>query len=64
MNGNATAASKVVKDNLGKYSDIKEKLVLQAYDSASVMSGHIDGVRALVRQDDIFATLFNLQLID
>ena len=44
MNRNATAISQVVKEKLCEYSDIKEKLNLQTYDGASVMSGHINGV--------------------
>ena len=55
MNGNAAAISKVVKDKLGQYSNIKDKLIMQTYDGASVMSGHINGVQAIVRQEYPFA---------
>ena len=55
MNRNAAAISQVVKDKLGQYSQIKDKLIMQTYDGASVMSGHINGVQALVRQEYPFA---------
>ena len=55
MNRNAAAISQVVKDKLGQYSHIKDKLIMQTYDGASVMSGHINGVQALVRQEYPFA---------
>ena len=55
MNRNAAAISQVVKDKLGQYSHIKDKLIMQTYDYASVMSGHINGVQALVRQEYPFA---------
>ena len=51
MNKNAAGISQVVKDKLGEYSNIKDKLIMQTYDGASVMSGHINGVQAIVRQD-------------
>ncbi|CAB3981169.1 zinc finger MYM-type 1-like [Paramuricea clavata] len=47
MNRNAAAISQVVKDKLGQYSNIKEKLIMQTHDGASVMSGHINGVQTL-----------------
>ena len=55
MNRNAAAISQVVKDKLGQYSNIKEKLIMQTYDGASVMSGHINGVQTLVRREYPFA---------
>ena len=55
MNRNAAAISQVVKDKLGQYSNIKDKLIMQTYDGASVMSGHINGVQAIVRQEYPFA---------
>ncbi|CAB3981985.1 zinc finger MYM-type 1-like [Paramuricea clavata] len=42
-------------DKLGQCSNIKEKLIMQTYDGASVMSGHINGVQTLVRQEYLFA---------
>ena len=55
MNRNAAALSQVVQDKLGEYSNIKDKLIMQTYDGASVMSGHINGVQAIVRQEYPFA---------
>ena len=55
MNRNAAAISQVVKDKLGQYSNVKDELIMQTYDGASVMSGHINGVQAIVRQEYPFA---------
>ena len=55
MNRNAAAISQLVKNKLGEYSNIKDKLIMQTYDGASVMSGHINGVQAIVRQEYPFA---------
>ena len=55
MNRNAAAISQVVKDKLGQHSNIKDKLIMQTYDGASLMSGHINGVQAIVRQEYPFA---------
>ncbi len=55
LNRNAAAISQVHKDKLGQYSNIKEKLIMQTYDVASVMSGHINGVQTLVHQQYPFA---------
>ncbi len=55
LNRNAAAISQVVKDKLGQYSNIEEKLIMETYDGASVMSGHINGVQTLVRQEYPFA---------
>ena len=52
---NAAAVSQVIKEQLSKHSRIKEKLVLQTYDGAAVMSGHINGVQVEVRQEYPFA---------
>jgi riboflavin synthase alpha subunit len=51
LNRNAAAISQVVKDKLGQYSNIEEKLIMQNVDGASVMSGHINGVQSLVHQE-------------
>ena len=48
MNRSAAAISLVVNDKLGQYSNIKDKLIMQTYEGASVMSGHINGVQAIV----------------
>ena len=55
MNRNAAAISQVVKDKLGEYSNIKDKLIMQMYDGTSVMSGHFNGVQAIVCQEYPFA---------
>ena len=44
----APAISSVVKQILRRYGDtLKDKLIMQTYDGASVMSGHISGVQRL-----------------
>ena len=53
LNRNAAAISQVLKDKLGQYSNIKEKLIMQ--NVASVMSDHINGVQTLVHQQYPFA---------
>ena len=46
----APAISSIVKDVFTHYGDsILNKLLVQTYDGASVMSGHISGVQTLVR---------------
>jgi hypothetical protein len=55
MNRNAAAIYQVVKDKLDQYSNVKEKLIMQTIDGASVMSGHINGVQTLVRREYPFA---------
>ena len=55
MNRNAAAISQVVKNKLGQYSNIKDKITMQTYDGASVMSGHVNSVQAIVRQEYPFA---------
>ena len=48
----APAISSVVKQILRRYGDtLKDKLIMQTYDGASVMSGHISGVQRLLRED-------------
>ncbi len=47
LNRNAAAISQVVKDKIGQYSNIEEKLIMQNVEGASVMSGHINGVQSL-----------------
>ena len=38
---------------------MQKKLVMQTYDGATVMSGHIGGVQTLLRQDYPFAYFFH-----
>ena len=56
----ASALTAVVKQILGKYGEpLKGKLIMQTYDGASVMSGHISGIQQLLRQDYPFAYFFH-----
>jgi hypothetical protein len=37
---------------LSRYGEsVKAKLIMQTYDGAAVMSGHLNGVQTLMRQD-------------
>ena len=48
----APTISAIIKNILTHSGDsIHRKLIMQTYDGASVMSGHISGVQALVRED-------------
>ena len=56
----APAISSVVEKVLKRYGDtLKDKLIMQTYDGASVMSGHISGVQHLLREDYPFAYFFH-----
>ena len=56
----APAICDVVKLILSKYGEtLKSKLVMQTYDGASVMAGHISGVQQLLRQDFPYAYFFH-----
>ena len=56
----APAITAIVKEILNRYGEsLKEKLVMQTYDGATVMSGHIGGVQTLLRQDYPFAFFFH-----
>ena len=58
VSADRTAAfiSRAVKSILEQHSDvINNKLIMQTYDGASVMSGHLNGVQALIRQVYPFA---------
>ena len=56
----APAITLIVNKILSKYGEsLKEKLIMQTYDGATVMSGHIAGVQALVRQEYPFAFFFH-----
>ena len=55
----ASTISCVVKQILSKYGEsLKEKLIIQTYDGASVMSGHISGVQRLLFEDYPYAYFF------
>ena len=61
----APAISSVVKQILRIYGDtLKDKLIMQTYDGASVMSGHISGVQRLLREDYPLLTFSIVLLID
>ena len=56
----APALSEVIKNVLSKYGDsLKSKLIMQTYDGAAVMSGHINGLQTLIRHDYPFAFFFH-----
>ena len=56
----APAITVIVKKVLSKYGDsLQNKLIMQTYDGATVMSGHIAGVQALVREEYPFAFFFH-----
>jgi hypothetical protein len=49
------AITQVIKDKLSQHYGIKENLIMQTYDGAAVISGHINGVQVQVRQEYPFA---------
>ena len=51
----ANAISTVIMGKLIQHENIKEKLIRQTYDGASVMSGHINGVQAQLQLEYPFA---------
>ncbi|XP_065070326.1 uncharacterized protein LOC135695262 [Rhopilema esculentum] len=56
----ASSISTIVKMLLHRYGEaLKNKLIMQTYDGASVMSGHISGVQTLVRDDYPYAYFFH-----
>ena len=56
----ALAISSIVQEVLTHYGDsILNKLIMQTYDGASIMSGHISGVQTLVREGYPFAYFFH-----
>ena len=58
--GRTAPAREVVKNVLSKYGDsLKFKLIMQTYDGAAVMSGHINGLQTLIRHDYPFAFFFH-----
>ena len=57
--------SGIVKAILSRYGDsLKDKLMMQTYDGAAVMSGHLNGLQTLIRQDYPYAFFSTVQLID
>ena len=57
----AETSSGIVKGILSRYGDsLKYKLIMQTYDGATVMSGHLNGLQALTRQDYPYAIFFSL----
>ena len=56
----APAINSIVKDGFTHYGDsILNKLIMQSYDGASIMSGHIYGVKTFIREAYPFAYLFH-----
>ena len=56
----AVAISYVVRSILSRYGEsLKEKLIMQTYDGASVMSGQIGGLQTLIHQEYPFAFFFH-----
>ena len=49
----------VIKGILDQHTGITNKLIMQTYDGASVMSGHISGVQTLMCQRYPFAYFVN-----
>ena len=45
----SAAMSELVTNKLSTHSNIKNKLVIQTYDSAAVMSGHVGSIQIRVR---------------
>jgi len=57
----APAISAIIRDIITHFGDsVHHKLIMQAYDGASVMFGHISGVQTLVREDYPFAYFFTV----
>ncbi|XP_065060454.1 zinc finger MYM-type protein 1-like [Rhopilema esculentum] len=60
----APAITAIVKNILSKYGEsLKEKIVMQTYHGATVMSWHIGGVQTLLRQDYPFAYFFHCPFV-
>jgi hypothetical protein len=56
----AQGIGEVVKGTLSRFGEsVKSKLIMQTYDGAAVMSGHLNGLQALIRQDYPFAFFFH-----
>ena len=56
----AVAISDVVRSILSRYGEsLTEKLIMQTYDGASVMSGQIGGLKTLMHQEYPFAFFFH-----
>ena len=60
LNRSIASISDVIRSILSTYGEsVKEKLIMQTYDGASVMSGHIGGLQALICQEYPFAFFFH-----
>ena len=56
----AQAICDIVKKILERYGEsLKAKLVMQTYDGAAVMSGHLGGLQTLIRQEYPYAFFFH-----
>ena len=56
----ALGMGEVVKATLSKFgASVKSKLIMQTYDGAAVMSGHLSGLQTRIRQDYPFAFFFH-----
>ena len=56
----ALGMGEVVKAALSKFGvSVKSKLIMQTYDGAAVMSGHLSGLQTLIHQDYPFAFFFH-----
>ena len=55
----ALGMGEVVKAALSKFGvSVKSKLIMQTYDGAAVMSGHLRGLKTLIHQDYPLAFFF------
>ena len=62
-NHTALGMGKVVKGTLSKFGvSVKSKLIMQTYDGAAVMSGHLSGLQTRIHQDYPFAVFFFIVL--
>jgi hypothetical protein len=56
----AQGIGEVVKGTLSRFGEsVKSKLIMQTYHGAAVMSGHLNGLQALICQDYPFAFFFH-----
>ena len=54
----------VVKADLSKFGvSVKCKLIMQTYDGAAVISGHLSGLQTLIHQDCPFAFFFTVLVL-
>ena len=63
--GSPPAISSVVRQTLRKYGDtLKDKLIMQTYDGASVMSGSISGFQRFFVRTSLLLTFSIVPLTD